>query len=89
MRKKYWNGERPTAFITRYEASRIALKINPALKEKDVWNGKDGQKEATKYEVSVMLNKANMHIPLYLGLDRNHPIERGVVIETIASYPEL
>lgn len=59
MKLGYWNGSRETENITRYEASRIALKMNPKLKEKDIWNGKDKDKEASLYEVTVMFNKAN------------------------------
>lgn len=41
---------------------------------------------ATIYEVSVMLNRANSKIKIYLGTDRNKPITRGDTIEYIYYY---
>jgi hypothetical protein len=58
MKRKIWNGSRENDNITRWEASRIAMRLAPKVKESDIWSGKFGDKAASKYEVSVMLNRA-------------------------------
>lgn len=82
MREKVWNWERAGDFITRFEASRMALKKNPGVKEKDVWNGKNGSVNASIYEVSVMFSRA-FGFPVYLWTDRNKEITRGDAIRLI------
>lgn len=85
MRDGLWNWEKVNDPITRYESSRISLRLNPMLKEKDVWNGKNRNAPASKYEISIMLHNANNLIPIYLGNDRNKNISRGDVVEMIYS----
>lgn len=75
MRDGLWNGSRAEDNITRFEASRMALKLNSQVKEKDIWNLKDVNREASIYEVSLMLSKVS-NIPVYLETDRNKPIKR-------------
>ena len=75
MKDGLWNGERAGSNISRYEASRMAIRLNTLVPEKTIWNGKDGQKEASIYEVTLMLSKVSA-IPVYLGADRNKTISR-------------
>lgn len=82
MRDGLWNGSRAEDNITRFEASRMALKLNSQVKEKDIWNWKDGNREASIYEVSLMLSKVST-IQIYLWPDRNKTIKRWEVIELI------
>ncbi len=84
MKAGLWNWERANNFITRYESSRICLKINPLIKEKDIWNWKDGGRNASIYEVTLMLSKVST-IPVYLWADRNKEITRGDTIRLIYS----
>lgn len=79
MKAKVWNWENASKNITRWEASRIAMRLNPKIKEEDIWNWKDWDKEASRYEVSVMLNRA-IDFPLYTWTDRNQSITRKEVI---------
>lgn len=82
MKDGLWNGERAGSNISRYEASRMAIRLNTLVPEKTIWNGKDGQKEASIYEVTLMLSKVSA-IPVYLGADRNKTISRWDTIELI------
>lgn len=91
MKEKLWNGENADVFISRYEISRIAIRLNSQpdvkkVKESTIWNLKDGSMPATIYEVSVMLNRANPKIPIYLGTDRNNAMTRGNAIQYIYHY---
>jgi len=91
MREWLFNGERTEEFISRYEISRIALRLNAQpwvkkVKENTIWNLANWSLPATIYEVSVMLNRANPKIPIYLGTDRNNPITRGNTIQYIYHY---
>ena len=81
MQAGLWNGSRSDDMITRYEASRIALRIK-AVPERTVWNGKGWDKKASIYEVTAMLSRVS-DIPVYLGIDRNKEISRGEVIQLI------
>lgn len=85
MRDGLWNGSRAEDNITRFEASRMALKLNSQVKEKDIWNWKDGNREASIYEVSLMLSKVS-NIPVYLETDRNKTIKRWDVIDLIYKW---
>lgn len=40
MKKGLWNGSRENDMITRWEASRIAMRLNPKIKESAIWTGK-------------------------------------------------
>ena len=86
MKGGFWNGERAEDNITRFEASRIALRLDSTLKEKSVWNEKNGWIDATRFEISIMLGKGNKQIPTYTGTDRNQPMTRGETIEYLAKY---
>lgn len=79
MKAKVWNWENASKNITRWEASRIAMRLNPKVEESKIWNWKDWDKEASRYEVSVMLNRA-IDFPLYTWTDRNQSITRKEVI---------
>jgi len=84
MKKGYWNGERANDNITRFEASRIALKMNTAMKEKEIWNGKDGSRDASRYEVGIMLDRATWgRIKPDLSHNMNQSITRGEVIKIV------
>lgn len=85
MRDGLWNGSRAEDNITRFEASRMALKLNSQVKEKDIWNLKDVNREASIYEVSLMLSKVS-NIPVYLETDRNKPIKRWDLIDLIYKW---
>lgn len=85
MRDGLWNGSRAEDNITRFEASRMALKLNSQVKEKDIWNWKDVNREASIYEVSLMLSKVS-NIPVYLETDRNKPIKRWDLIDLIYKW---
>lgn len=82
MKDWLWNGERAGDNITRYEASRMAMRLNSQVPEKNIWNGKDWNKDASLYETTLMLSKVST-IPVYLAPDRNKTITRGEVIEMI------
>lgn len=82
MKDKLWNGERAWDNITRFEASRMAMKLNPLTPENKIWNRKDKDKPATIYEVTLMLSKSSK-VNVYLGTDRNKLISRGDTIELI------
>lgn len=82
MKDGIWNGERAGDNITRYEASRMAIRLNPQVPENQIWNWKDGNKDASIYEVTIMLSKVST-IPVYLAPDRNKTIKRGDVVEMI------
>lgn len=85
MKDGVWNGSRAEDNITRFEASRMALKLNSQVKEKDIWNWKDVNREASIYEVSLMLSKVS-NIPVYLETDRNKTIKRWDVIDLIYKW---
>lgn len=76
MKAWLWNGERENDMITRWEASRIAMRLNPKIKEEDIWNGKDWQKAASRYEVTTMFHRAVPEIHIYTDTDRNREISR-------------
>lgn len=78
----YWNGERESDNLTRFEASRIALKIiwNNNF-ESHIWNGIDSNRSVTKYELSVMLNKwSNGTFGIYDWENKNSRITRREAI---------
>lgn len=85
MKDWLWNWERAGSNITRYEASRMAMRLNTLVKEKDIWNWKDWQKEASIYETTLMLSKTSS-VPVYLWPDRNKLITRGDTVEMIYSW---
>jgi hypothetical protein len=64
MKKGLWNGARENDNLTRWEASRIAMRLGK-VDEKDVWNSKLPEKDVSKYEYSVMLNRVNGY-PIYV-----------------------
>lgn len=82
MKDGLWNGERAWDNITRYESSRMAIRLNTLVREKDIWNWRDGNKDASIYEATLMLSKVST-IPIYLGADRNKTISRWDTIELI------
>lgn len=59
MQAGLWNGERANDPITRYEASRVAMKLNPQVPENLIWNMKNGTNKASIYETTLMLNKVS------------------------------
>lgn len=82
MKDWLWNWERAGDNITRYEASRMALRLNSQVPENQIWNGKDWNKDASIYETTLMLSKVST-IPVYLAPDRNKTISRWDVVEMI------
>ncbi len=82
MKNKLWNWERANDNITRFEASRMAMRLNPLTPENKIWNKKDKDKPATIYEVTLMLSKCSK-VNVYLGTDRNKLITRWQTIELI------
>lgn len=82
MKNKLWNWERADDNITRFEASRMAMRLNPLTPENKIWNRKDKDKPATIYEVTLMLSKCSK-VNVYLGTDRNKLITRWQTIELI------
>lgn len=85
MKDKLWNWERAWDNITRYECSRMAIKLNPLVPEKNIWNKKDKDKPATIFEVTTMLSKSSK-VPVYLGTDRNKEVKRWDVIDLIYKW---
>lgn len=86
MRRGLINGERMNDFLTRFEWSRIAMKWD-GVAESSIWNKKDPNKAASKYEYSVEMNRGSRGlIPIYLGTDRNQNITRRAAIEYIAQF---
>jgi hypothetical protein len=53
----------------------MAIKLNPLVPEKNIWNKKDKDKPATIFEVTTMLSKSSK-VPVYLGTDRNKEVKR-------------
>ena len=75
------NGERENDLLTRWEASRIAMRIAfKKVTEEDVWNGKDWEKPVSKYEYSAMLHRCNEKCKIYTDVDRNKTITRREAI---------
>lgn len=83
MQAKLWNGENPDTNIIRQDCVAIASRLwgKPVQ-----WDKKRGTQDASIYEASILLNRANPKIPVYLGSDRNKTITRGQVIEMIYKY---
>jgi len=82
MQAGLWNWERANDPITRYEASRVAMKLNPQVPENLIWNMKNWTNKASIYETTLMLNKVSP-VPVYLWPDRNKEITRWATIEMV------
>jgi len=58
----YWNYQRPNDLVTRYEASRMAIRMatfyNRKIAEVKIWNRKDGNANVTIDEVKSMFERA-------------------------------
>lgn len=81
MRAGLWNWEREDDLLTRFEAKTIAMRIGMwKVIEKDIWNGRKADDAASKYEYSVMMNRANKNFPIYLWTDRNQFLTRKQAI---------
>lgn len=86
MRRGLINWERLPDKLIRSESGAIGHRWDN-VPDKDVWNGKDGSKNVSKYELSVMMNRGSHGlIPIYLGTDRNQEITRKAAIEYIGPY---
>lgn len=59
----YWNGQKPNDFATRYEASRVAIRIAKFyginIPENKIWNMKDGNANVIVQDLKVMFEKAS------------------------------
>jgi len=75
MKLKCWSGERETDNITRWEAVQIAKRLNPKIEESKLWNSKEPNNKASRYEVSVIFNRA-IWTPICTDLNRNQDITR-------------
>lgn len=81
MKKWLWNGERENDLLTRFEASRIALRISQGkVEEKNIWNGKNIDQPVSKFEFFTMLSRASKDYTAYLWTDRNKTMTRKQAI---------
>ena len=81
MKAGLWNWTRQEDLITRFEASRIALRIwRGKVKEDKIWNWKDWDKPASKFEYTQMVHNAFSKFKITSDTDRNQNLTRREAI---------
>ena len=81
MKKWWWDGSRSNDNLTRFESSAIAFRIwKWVVPIEKIWNQKWPNDAVSRYEFSVMVNRADKSRELYLWTDRNRSITRKEAI---------